>query len=225
MRIAVRKCNICGKEFKPKSNDKAGKFCSQSCYWKNMATKKGKGTPGWKDIVSYAGIHKWINREHGKPRYCEFCGSVEEKKYQWANISNLYLRDINDWMRLCQKCHSKWDRLAQKNWMTQRGIKKQGITGIDFDGTMCYSEGEDFTNARPIIGARNVLEKIISEGNYCYVLTARKSSDWRFIAKWMFNHDFAGMPIHNVKLKGTTKIIDDRAIRFTNWQDIRKYFS
>jgi hypothetical protein len=189
-----------------------------------MSTKKGKDTPRWKESVSYAGIHRWIKKECGKPNYCEFCESSNEKKYQWANISNLYLRDTNDWMRLCQKCHSKWDRLAQKNWLTQRGENKHGITGVDFDGTICYSKGEDFSNSKPIIGARKILERIISEGNYCYIFTARKPNDWRLIAKWMFSHGFAGMPIHNIKLKGTSKIIDDRAIRFTNWQDIRKYF-
>jgi len=225
MKIATRKCATCGKDFKPKDNLKAGKYCSHACYWADMSNRKGKETSAWKEKVSYAGIHKWVNREFGKPKYCEFCNSVIKKKYQWANISNLYLRDINDWMRLCQECHSKWDRLAQKKWITQKGTKKKGLYGIDFDGTICLSKKENFDNALPVKGARRVLKKLLNDGYNCYILTAREPKDWRFIAKWMFKNGFAGMPIHNRKLKETRMYFDDRAIRFISWQDIRKYIN
>ena len=210
-------------DFKPKDSLKAGRYCCHACYWVDMSNRKGKETSAWKEKVSYAGIHKWVSREYGKPKYCEFCNSVSQKKYQWANISNLYLRDINDWMRLCQKCHSKWDRLAEKKWITQRGLKDKGMLSIDFDGTICLSRGNDFSDSLPIKEARKILKDTLSKGYFCYISTAREPKDWRFIARWMFKNGLPGMPIHNRKIKGTHMYIDDRAVRFTNWQDIRKY--
>ena len=215
---------ICGKSFKPKDNLKVGKFCSQFCYWKDMSNRRGEQTSRWKKEVTYAGIHKWVSREYGKPNYCEFCKKTDCKKYQWANISGFYFRDINDWLRLCQLCHTRWDRLAQKKWLTQKGGHKCDINGIDFDGTLCSSIGENFMDSSPKEGAKKYLERLLSEGYFFYVFTAREPREWRQVAKWMFKNDIPGMPIHNIKLKGMTRFIDDRAIRFTNWEDIRKYF-
>jgi hypothetical protein len=227
--VLPRKCLVCKKTFKPKDNQHVGKYCSKNCYWRDMSTRREKKTSAWKNKVSYAGIHKWINRTYGKPNYCEFCEKTDCKKYQWANISNMYLRNKYDWMRLCQSCHSKWDRLAQKKWITQNKSRKHGFTGIDFDGTICdrgnkIIRSDNFMNDPPMVGAKDAIEAFLNDGNYCYVFTARKIEDWRHIAKWMFKNNISGMPIHNRKLKGTIRFIDDRAIRFTNWQDIRKYF-
>jgi len=32
------------------------------------------------------------------------------KKIHWANKSGEYLRDKDDWIRLCCKCHKKYDK-------------------------------------------------------------------------------------------------------------------
>lgn len=223
-KVLFRNCIICNKKFKPKDNSHIGKFCSKTCYWKDMSKRKGKGTSAWKEKISYSGIHKWIARELGTPNYCEFCERDDLSKYDWANISGLYFRDINDWMRLCRFCHSKWDRLIQKKWLTQNNKKKHDINAFDFDGTICKTSGENFIDDSPSSYAKEIIEIILSNGHYCYVLTSREREDWRLIAKWMHKNNIPGMHIHNLKLKGITRIIDDRAIRFTNWQDIRKYF-
>lgn len=43
-------------------------------------------------------------RTHFKEGYTPW-----NKKIHWANISRLYKRDLDDWMRLCAKCHKAYD--------------------------------------------------------------------------------------------------------------------
>lgn len=67
----------------------------------------------WKgDSVGYTGVHQWVYKQLGKPRFCFNCGNNDkaERSYQWANISKSYKRDVSDWIRLCVSCHQKWDR-------------------------------------------------------------------------------------------------------------------
>jgi len=61
------------------------------------------------DKVGYSALHGWVRRRLGIPRFCEGCGSENKKKYEWANISGEYKRDINDWIRLCTSCHRIFD--------------------------------------------------------------------------------------------------------------------
>lgn len=70
----------------------------------------GKDHPLWKgDNVSYSGLHYWLARRLGKPRVCDHCGTITAKKYEWANKSGKYKRDITDWVRLCSRCHRIYD--------------------------------------------------------------------------------------------------------------------
>lgn len=65
--------------------------------------------PGWVgDKVGYPGLHSWLSRNFIKPSNCEFC--KEELPLQWANISFTYRRIREDWMALCRRCHSYYDR-------------------------------------------------------------------------------------------------------------------
>lgn len=58
---------------------------------------------------SYDGLHDWVERNLGKAKdgICEKCGSV--RNLQWSNKSGRYMRDLKDWQRYCQKCHSRYD--------------------------------------------------------------------------------------------------------------------
>lgn len=73
----------------------------------------GELNPSWKgDEVGYRGLHDWITTQKGSPTICEHCGidSVKEKKrLVWANKSHNYLRQVDDWMRLCYRCHRRYD--------------------------------------------------------------------------------------------------------------------
>ena len=65
-------------------------------------------------------IHKWVIERLGKPEFCEGCGNENDKRYEWANISGKYLRDLTDWIRLCPTCHRRHDDNANKAWVTRR---------------------------------------------------------------------------------------------------------
>lgn len=88
--------------------------------WKNkdrhllqmICENKGEKNCNWKgDKVGYWALHKWVYRILGKPITCEHCGKtgLTGRKIHWANKSGQYLREKNDWLRLCVSCHRKYD--------------------------------------------------------------------------------------------------------------------
>lgn len=104
-----------------------GKKWSEEAKEKMSLARKGIYTnekhPQWKgDKVGYQALHTWVNRHLGKAIWCCHCMSC--KNIQWANISHKYLRDLNDWMQLCAKCHFKYDDLnfGRKN---NKSVKKE----------------------------------------------------------------------------------------------------
>lgn len=72
--------------------------------------------PNWKgDKVGYLALHSWIARKLGTHKLCNRCGTKDSKRFSWHNISKNYLRDFNDWERLCSKCHAH----EHKNWRSR----------------------------------------------------------------------------------------------------------
>jgi len=66
--------------------------------------------PGWKgDDVGYQALHTWIRKKLGSPKVCSMCNTTSSKKYEWANKSKTYSRNLKDWIRLCTKCHRIFD--------------------------------------------------------------------------------------------------------------------
>lgn len=60
------------------------------------------------DLDTYYGLHNWVKQTLGKASKCEFCG---RKDYiSWANKSNTYQKELNDWIQLCKKCHYNYDK-------------------------------------------------------------------------------------------------------------------
>lgn len=74
---------------------------------------KWKKHPAWKGKnASYYAIHIWVNRWKGTPNTCEQCGKTGLKRQQihWANIDHKYRRVLDDYIRLCAKCHGEFDK-------------------------------------------------------------------------------------------------------------------
>lgn len=67
--------------------------------------------------IGYDGLHKWVVRWLGNPDTCEHCkeSGFLGRKIQWANKSHEYKRDISDWLRLCVRCHQKYDSDYRKS--------------------------------------------------------------------------------------------------------------
>ena len=74
---------------------------------RNRASRNQSGVNSrvWRINPSYRTIHKRLEYQRGKPKYCDECKTMDEnKKYEWANISGNY-KDVNDFRRLCRDCH------------------------------------------------------------------------------------------------------------------------
>ena len=77
-----------------------------------IVVKELQGTkhPLWKgDKASYSSVHKWVVRHKGRPQKCTICRTTELRRYEWANIDHKYKRNLNDYLRMCKKCHKRYD--------------------------------------------------------------------------------------------------------------------
>lgn len=57
----------------------------------------------------YYSTHRWVYRNLNETNYCQLCGS-SDRKLEWANLSDKYLRKSEDWLFVCRKCHFKLDK-------------------------------------------------------------------------------------------------------------------
>lgn len=79
----------------------------------SAAKPHGADHPDWKgDDVTYNVIHLWVNRLKTKTGVCSRCGA--ERLTQWANLSGLYKRDLDDFAEMCVPCHSRYDRARRQ---------------------------------------------------------------------------------------------------------------
>jgi hypothetical protein len=72
----------------------------------------GNKNPKWMgDDVSNKSLHQWVKRILGQPKTCWYCHKTfrNTNLIHWANKSHKYLRTKSDWLRLCVKCHKKYD--------------------------------------------------------------------------------------------------------------------
>lgn len=114
-------CLYCKKKFESGANGQISsrKYCSNECARLSGSRGFQKGQRlneshhNWKgDRVGYFALHSWIRRRLGQPKECTVCGENDpSKRYEWANISKEYKRDITDWQRMCKKCHNDFDQV------------------------------------------------------------------------------------------------------------------
>lgn len=97
---------------------------------------------------------------------------------------------------------------------------------IDFDGVICKSEGiptDKFVwdEREPVFQSLEAIKHLIKVGHKVWVFTSNPEPEE--VKKWLAKWNFPEIEVTNIK-KPAHAYIDDRAIRFTNWQDIRRYF-
>lgn len=63
------------------------------------------------DKLLHKRIHTWVYKELKNPTTCIIDKDHKAVKYHWANISQQYKLELSDWIQLCPKCHSTFDRL------------------------------------------------------------------------------------------------------------------
>lgn len=102
------------KEVREKSSySHSGKVQSEELKIKRGIYKQEEENHNWKDsLVGYYGLHMWLYKNLGKPCKCEHCGKDKlfGHNIHWANKSGKYLRILSDWIRLCVKCHMRYDK-------------------------------------------------------------------------------------------------------------------
>lgn len=77
---------------------------------KRLGKRNGDKAPNWRgEKVGYRAIHNWMETLLGKPSKCDHCHITTAKRFDWANVSGQYKRDVSDWLRLCRSCHRKYD--------------------------------------------------------------------------------------------------------------------
>jgi hypothetical protein len=98
---------------------------------------------------------------------------------------------------------------------------------IDFDGTIMKREGiptakGDWLDNEPMPGALESINLFIDLGHQVIISTSNR--DIERIKAWLEKNNFPEIKVTNEKVICHIHI-DDRALRFTNWQDIRKYIA
>lgn len=79
----------------------------------------------------YRMLHIWVEKQLGKPQKCEKCLTEDYKRFDWANISGEYRKEISDWKRLCRPCHSKmdWTHCRKGHELTVENVYKHPTGG------------------------------------------------------------------------------------------------
>ena len=103
----------------------------------------------------------------------------------------------------------------------QKHLHKKNII-IDLDGTIC-SEEKTFSRALaiPKKGAAETIKKLKNKGYNIIIYTARSWTEYEITKNWLnknkinFDELFMGKPIGEYW-------IDDRAIKFNNWDSVSK---
>lgn len=94
---------------------------------------------------------------------------------------------------------------------------------VDFDGVICQRMGiprkPSIENTVPVADSKKALEWLIREGHDPYILTNREQQE---VYDWLDRWQFPPISVTNMKQPETVLYIDDRAVRFTNWQDVCK---
>jgi len=89
------------------------RFCNKRCDSDYRSLNLSANDPKWKgDKVGYRQLHAWVTKHKGRPTTCEFCSRkrLKGRSIHWANVDGKYRRDLDDYIRLCVKCHSAHDR-------------------------------------------------------------------------------------------------------------------
>lgn len=93
---------------------------------------------------------------------------------------------------------------------------------IDFDGVIHkYSKGYHDGTAydEPMPGAQKALEGLEAEGYELIIFSTRPAEQ---IHDWLEKYGFKKYKVFEKPM--AIAYIDDRALRFTNWHDIKRYF-
>lgn len=71
--------------------------------------QSGERNPTWKGrSAGMDALHLRVAAARGTPSECDRCGTTEDRRYEWANLSGRY-GDTADYARMCVPCHRRFD--------------------------------------------------------------------------------------------------------------------
>jgi len=72
--------------------------------------RKSEKSSLWKgDDAKYSAIHRWVRKWTKEPKECQICGK-KNIRLELANIDHKYKRILDNYVRMCCFCHSKYDK-------------------------------------------------------------------------------------------------------------------
>lgn len=90
-----------------------------------LSPARGSRNAAWKgENAGYNAMHYWVKKRLGPASNCENCGTKDTYRYEWANMSGEYQRDLSDWVSLCVRCHRWIDNNVNKSWAIRKSIKE-----------------------------------------------------------------------------------------------------
>jgi hypothetical protein len=103
--------NVFKKGYTPWNKGKPSPWVSERNRLNNPG-KSNKEHHNWQgEFASYRSMHRWVVRHKGQPKTCTHCNKtgLTSHRIHWANIDHKYRRNLDDYIRLCVKCHHKYD--------------------------------------------------------------------------------------------------------------------
>lgn len=75
---------------------------------------KGESAHQWRgENATYSAFHHRVTQAKGRPQQCSLCKTKTSSRFHWANLTGNYA-DINDYSRMCAKCHGRYDADRRK---------------------------------------------------------------------------------------------------------------
>lgn len=78
------------------------------------SNQKGVNNHNFKGFTHYSSLHSSLSTWYGKTTKCEICGKSRDpsklRDIDWANITGQYKIERSNWMPMCTKCHSRFDK-------------------------------------------------------------------------------------------------------------------
>lgn len=97
------------------------------------------------------------------------------------------------------------------------------LISIDFDGVIVNRAGiprkAGVMDSEPQQYAKEAIEWLMAQGHELYIQSTRSEDE---ILLWLKLHQMPLLRVTNKKLMGTSLYLDDRAVRFSTWQDFCK---
>lgn len=86
------------------------------------------------------------------------------------------------------------------------------------DGVICNIDSNEYSNRSPIMETREIMIKLMEEGNTVIIHTGRHIDNLKVTQKWLSDYDFKysliqfGKPVADI-------YIDDKGWRFDKWTE------